>query len=406
MSENTLPVRTLGASLTVPGPGLGCMGMSDFYGPSNDTDSLAVLDRAVELGVTFWDTADMYGRGANEALLSRWFATRGGRDRITLATKFGVVRGDGSGSVSGRPEYVKEACHYSLARLGVDTIDLYFQHRVDPNVPIEETVGAMAELVTEGKVRYLGLSEAGVGHDPPRTRHAPDRRAAERMVTVEPRHRGRSVPTCRELGIGIVPYSPLGRGFLTGKLDLDALTANDFRTYNPRMRSGARESNQRIVDAVSTIADRHEVSYRSDRAGLGAVARRRRRAHPGHAAHRLPGTERGVGPGHPHRRRPGRPGRVERAGCRRSLPRHERHRPLAGPEQQSGHRREELGGGQLRVEAVAGDQVRVGADRADLAAVHHDDAVGHGHRGQPMRDDQHGRASARHRRRCPAARPR
>jgi aryl-alcohol dehydrogenase-like predicted oxidoreductase len=255
MSETKLPPRRLGAELTVPAVGLGCMGMSDFYGPSTETDSMAVLDRAAELGSTFWDTSDLYGKGANEALLSRWFATRGGRDRITLATKFGFVRGPlGSRGVSGHPDYVKESCDYSLARLGIDVIDLYYQHRVDPDVPIEDTVGAMAELVAAGKVRYLGLSEAGV--DTIRRAHAVHPIAAlqsewslwSRDIEDGP------VPVARELGIGIVPYSPLGRGFLTGQLVTGELAANDFRRFNPRMQGAALAANQGIVDAVSAVA--------------------------------------------------------------------------------------------------------------------------------------------------------
>jgi aryl-alcohol dehydrogenase-like predicted oxidoreductase len=253
----SLPLRHLGPTLTVPAPGLGCMGMSDFYGPSSDADSLAVLDRAAQLGCTFWDTADMYGRGANEALLSRWFATRGRRDEITLATKFGIIRTDAGGrAYSGRPEYVREACHYSLARLGVDVIDLYYQHRVDPDVPIEETVGAMAGLVDEGKVRYLGLSEA-----------APE--TIRRAYAVHPiaalqiewslwtrEVEETSIPVCRELGIGIVSYAPLGRGFLTGQLAFDSLSTDDFRARNPRMVGDARVSNLRLVETVKAVADR------------------------------------------------------------------------------------------------------------------------------------------------------
>src|SRR5262245_62022053 len=245
MPEN-LPVRRRGAELTVAAPGLGCMGMSDFYGPSNEADCLAVLDRAVELGVTFWDTSDMYGKGANEALLSRWFARTGRRDQITLATKFGIVRGAGRDRrINGRPEYVREACHYSLARLGVDVIDLYYQHRVDPDVPIEETVGAMAGLVQEGKVRYLGLSEAGP--ETIRRAHAIHPIAAlqsewslwSRDIEAGP------VPVCRQLGIGIVPYSPLGRGFLTGRLDVDTLSGGDFRATQPRLHGEALDVNRR-----------------------------------------------------------------------------------------------------------------------------------------------------------------
>jgi aryl-alcohol dehydrogenase-like predicted oxidoreductase len=255
-----LPARRLGAQLTVPAVGLGCMGMSDFYGPSNDADSLAVLDRAADLGATFWDTSDMYGKGANEALLSRWFISRGRRDEITLATKFGIVRGAGRArQVCGDPAYVREACDYSLARLGVDHIDLYYQHRIDRQVPIEETVGAMAELVTAGKVRYLGLSEAGA--DTIRRAHAVHPIAAlqsewslwSRDIEAGP------VPAARELGIGIVPYSPLGRGFLTGALDLGSLPRGDFRAHLPRLNGQNLDANQRIVAAVADLAQRYTV---------------------------------------------------------------------------------------------------------------------------------------------------
>jgi aryl-alcohol dehydrogenase-like predicted oxidoreductase len=263
--------RRLGAELTVPAIGLGCMGMSDYYGPSDEATNLAVLDRAVDIGVTFWDTSDMYGRGANEALLSRWFATRGGRDRIVLATKFGILRGPADGrAYCGTPAYVKEACHYSLARLGVDVIDLYYQHRVDPDVPIEDTVGAMAELVTEGKVRYLGLSEAG----PDTIRRA---QAVHPIAALQsewslwsrdiegggPEGQGGGeskagpVRVCRELGIGIVAYSPLGRGFLTGTVSTKDLSAGDFRQVLPRFQGEALRANQRMLETVTAVAARH-----------------------------------------------------------------------------------------------------------------------------------------------------
>ena len=268
-----LPTRRLGAQLTVPAVGLGCMGMSDFYGPSNEADSLAVLDRAADLGATFWDTSDMYGKGANEALLSRWFATRGRRDEITLATKFGIVRGArGARQVCGDPAYVREACDYSLARLGVATIDLYYQHRVDQSVPIEETVGAMAELVTAGKVRYLGLSEAGA--ETIRRAQAVHPIAAlqsewslwSRDIEGPPYAASAAysasagpVPAARELGIGIVPYSPLGRGFLTGALELGSLSRADFRGHLPRLAEQNLDANQRIVAAVAAMAQRYGV---------------------------------------------------------------------------------------------------------------------------------------------------
>jgi aryl-alcohol dehydrogenase-like predicted oxidoreductase len=260
MTQTPLPMRRLGADLAVSAPGLGCMGMSDFYGPADEATCHSVLDRAADLGVTFWDTADMYGKGANEALISRWFATRGRRDEITLATKFGIIRGAGrERAACGRPEYVREECHFSLARLGVDVIDLYYQHRVDPDVPIEETVGAMAGLVAEGKVRYLGLSEAGP--ETIRRAHATYPIAAlesewslwSRDIELGP------VPVCRELGIGIVASCPLGRGFLAGRLDVDALGPTDFRRTNPRFRGEALEANRAIVATIEQIARSHNV---------------------------------------------------------------------------------------------------------------------------------------------------
>jgi len=209
--------RRLGTKgLTVSALGLGCMGMSEFYGPGDETEALATLDRALALGVTFLDTADMYGPFTNEELLGR--ALRGRRDRVVLATKFGIVRDLESRmvrAISGRPEYVRQACDASLRRLGVDTIDLYYQHRVDPSVPIEDTVGAMADLVRAGKVRHLGLSEAGVGTL--RRAHAVHPIAALQteysLWTRDPEDG--ILAACRELGIGFVAYSPLGRGFLT-----------------------------------------------------------------------------------------------------------------------------------------------------------------------------------------------
>ncbi len=254
--NQALPRRTLGREgPTVSAIGLGCMGMSDFYGSADDATNLAVLNHAVDIGVNFLDTADMYGVGRNERLLGEVLRTR--RDEIVLATKFGNVRapnGDFLG-VNGRPEYVASACDASLKRLGVDHIELYYQHRVDPNVPIEETVGAMAKLVEAGKVRYLGLSEAA-----PETLRRAVRVHPIAALQTEYSLWTRDVetevlPTCRELSIGFVAYSPLGRGFLTGAIrKVDQLADNDWRRNNPRFQGENFDQNQRLVDAVTEIA--------------------------------------------------------------------------------------------------------------------------------------------------------
>jgi aryl-alcohol dehydrogenase-like predicted oxidoreductase len=251
----SLPTRTLGRSgLTTSAQGLGCMSMTDFaYGPADEAESLATIARALELGVTFLDTADIYGLTENEKLVGRAIAGR--REEVVLATKFGNVFRDGRRGVDGSPAYVPEACDASLERLGVDHIDLYYLHRPDTSVPIEDTVGAMAELVAAGKVRHLGLSEASA---------ATIRRAA----TVHPVAALQSewslfsrdieaevAPTCRELGIGIVPFSPLGRGLLTGTVTtVDELAENDFRRTNPRFAEGNLEHNLRLVEVVKDIA--------------------------------------------------------------------------------------------------------------------------------------------------------
>jgi aryl-alcohol dehydrogenase-like predicted oxidoreductase len=241
--------------LEVSRQGLGCMGMSEFYGTSNEGEAVGTIHRAIELGVTFLDTADIYGIGRNEELVGRAIADR--RDQVILATKFGNVRGSNGEFLgrNGRPEYVHSACEASLLRLGVEVIDLYYQHRVDTNTPIEETVGAMKELVEAGKVRYLGLSEAAP--ETIRRAHAVHPITALQseysLWTRDPEDV--VLPTVRELDIGFVAYSPLGRGFLSGSIrSLDDLAENDFRRRNPRFQPGNFERNLELVDRVEEIA--------------------------------------------------------------------------------------------------------------------------------------------------------
>lgn len=255
--------RALGKSgIRVSAIGLGCMGMSEFYGPSDDAASVELLRKAVGLGITFFDTADMYGAGHNEMLLSQAFRGRL-RDKVTIATKFANMRGiDGSYlGINGRPEYVKAACDMSLKRLGLDHIDLYYQHRVDPDVPIEETVGAMSELVKAGKVRFLGLSEAGSA-----TIRRADKVHPITALQTEYSLWTRDVEagilaTCRELGIAFVAYSPLGRGFLTGAFkDRGDFAAKDFRSANPRMSAENFAKNRALVEKVETFAARRRAT--------------------------------------------------------------------------------------------------------------------------------------------------
>jgi aryl-alcohol dehydrogenase-like predicted oxidoreductase len=257
-----MDTRTLGnQGLRVSAEGLGCMGMSEFYGQTDEQESIATIHRALELGVDFLDTADMYGPFTNEQLVGRAIADR--RDQVVLATKFGNERlPDGTRvGVNGKPEYVRSACEASLRRLGIDHIDLYYQHRVDKTVPIEETVGTMAELVQEGKVRYLGLSEAG----PQTIRRAHAVHPISALQTEyslwsrEPEEA--ILPTVRELGIGFVAYSPLGRGFLSGRYTSpEDLPEDDFRRHHPRFQGENFTHNLQLVQRVQEIAHERDVT--------------------------------------------------------------------------------------------------------------------------------------------------
>ena len=236
--------------------GLGCMGMSEFYGEGDEEESIATIHRALDLGVTFFDTADVYGPHKNEELVGR--ALRGHRDRVIIATKFGILRNPDKPEfrgISGKPDYIREACEGSLRRLGIHCIDLYYQHRVDPDTPIEETIGAMAALIKAGKVRYLGLSEASA--ETIRRAHAVHPITALQseysLWTRDPEKE--ILPLCRELGIGFVPYSPLGRGFLTGKIQkVEDLAENDYRRTVPRFQGKNFERNLDLVKRADEIA--------------------------------------------------------------------------------------------------------------------------------------------------------
>jgi aryl-alcohol dehydrogenase-like predicted oxidoreductase len=252
--------RTLGTQgLTVSELGLGCMGMTYAYGAADETEAIATIHRAIDLGITFLDTAEIYGPFTNEELVGRAIAGR--REQVVVATKFGFSFGEGrQRGVDGSPQNVKRVADASLGRLKIDTIDLYYQHRRDPNVPIEETIGAMKELVDAGKVRYLGLSEVG----PETLRRAnavhPISALQSEYSLFERAVEARVLPTLRELGIGFVPYSPLGRGFLTGALTLDALEADDFRRTTPRFSAENMKKNEALVDVVKRVAARHKAT--------------------------------------------------------------------------------------------------------------------------------------------------
>ena len=280
--------RTLG-QLTVSAQGLGCMGMSEFYGTGDQVEAERTIRRALDLGVTFLDTADMYGPFTNEQLVGR--AVAGRRDEVVLATKFGVDRRDGGRAVDGRPDYVRHACDASLQRLGVDVIDLYYQHRVDTTVPVEDTWGALGELVAAGKIRHAGISEAAP--ETIRRAHAVQPVTAVQteysLWTRDPEDDG-VLATCAELGIGFVAYSPIGRGFLSGQIrSVEDLAPDDFRRSNPRFQGEAFRQNLALVDRVREIADEKGVTA-TQLALAWVMAQSERGGNP--AVVPIPGTKR------------------------------------------------------------------------------------------------------------------